>query len=112
MAARRGARSSPGSGRLGGLSRRGPRAPDPGPHGYPSGCGGSLPAGRAKLMGMSVAATGTGKPFASGHTLLSARELQALPASPARLKALILRGSTAGAQSYIFQVTPSLLTLP
>jgi hypothetical protein len=82
------------------------------PHGYTNGFLRSITAGRGKLMGTAVVTTGTGKAFAFGHTLLSARELQALPASPDRLKALILRGSTAGAQSYIFQVTPSLLTMP
>jgi hypothetical protein len=49
--------------------------------------------------------------------MLSARELQALPANPARLKALILSGSSASAypggdESYLFQTTPALLTLP
>jgi len=82
------------------------------PHGYTSGFGRNITAGRGKLMGMSVFATGTGKTFAFGHTLLSARELQALPASPARLKALILHESTAGADWYVFQVAPSLLTMP
>lgn len=82
------------------------------PHGDTSGIGRNITAGRGKLMFEQAVTLGPSSTFAFGGTILSARELQALPASPARLMALILRGSTAGAESYIFQVTPSLLTLP
>lgn len=85
------------------------------PHGLASGFGHDITAGRGKQMSMGVYSTGTGKSFGIGHTPLSARELQALPASPARLEALILRGSSTdpgAAESYLFQVTPSLLAMP
>jgi hypothetical protein len=52
-----------------------------------------------------------------GGPLLSAAGLRALPADPARLRALILRGFSPPGQvvnkeEYLFEMTPALLTLP
>lgn len=56
------------------------------------------------------------RPFLVGDQDLSAAQLLALPADPARLKALIMKNydPTTGqsADSYLFQVTPVLLTMP
>jgi hypothetical protein len=56
------------------------------------------------------------RPFQVGSQDLSAAQLLALPADPARLKALIMKeyDPTSGqsADSYLFQVTPVLLTMP
>jgi hypothetical protein len=72
----------------------------------------SAAAGRPSTI---FAQTGS-EPFEVGNQSLSARGLLALPADPARLKALILTGWSAkawgSAQSYLFQVTPQILTMP
>lgn len=82
------------------------------PHGYTNGFDRDITAGRGKLLNVSILVAPDGNVFEFGHTWLTARQLQALPASPARLKALILGGHAAAARSYVFQVTPSLLTMP
>lgn len=82
------------------------------PDGLSSGPGTKITAGRGKLKGMGAYNTQNDKPFFFGRAELSIRELQALPPSPARLRALILGKNTAGATSYLFEVVPGLLTLP
>jgi hypothetical protein len=52
-----------------------------------------------------------------GDQALSLRQLQALPADPAKLKALLLagwssRGSVGTATSYLFQTVPAILEMP
>jgi hypothetical protein len=57
------------------------------------------------------------QPFIVGDRFLSLRQLQALPANPAKLKALLLAGwsaheSTGTATSYLFQTVPTVLEMP
>jgi hypothetical protein len=67
-----------------------------------------------------LAAGGAGygaQPFILGNRFLSLRQLQALPADPAKLKALLLAGWSAQggagtATSYLFQTVPSVLEMP
>jgi hypothetical protein len=82
------------------------------PHGLSTGPGDKITAGRGKPKGMGAINTRNDKPFFLGRAELSARELQALPTSPTRLRALILGKITAGANPYLFGVIPGLLTLP
>lgn len=58
-----------------------------------------------------------GQPFIVGDRFLSLRQLQALPADPAELKALLLagwsvQGSAGTATSYLFQTVPAVLEMP
>lgn len=73
-----------------------------------------LSAAPGKLTAMT-AAYGA-QPFNMGDKALSLRQLQALPADPAKLKALLLAGwpgSRAGtATSYLFQTVPAVLEMP
>ena len=57
------------------------------------------------------------QPFIVGDRFLSLRQLQALPADPAKLKALLLagwsvQGSAGTATSYLFQTVPAVLEMP
>jgi hypothetical protein len=57
------------------------------------------------------------QPFILGNRFLSLRQLQALPADPAKLKAILLggwsaHGSVGTATSYLFQTVPSVLEMP
>lgn len=75
-----------------------------------------LSAAPGKLSAMS-AAYGA-QPFDVGDRTLSLRQLRALPADPAKLKALLLAGWQAGdsgggaATSYLFQSVPVVLEMP
>ena len=56
-------------------------------------------------------------PFSVGDRFLSLRQLQALPADPAKLKALLLagspvQGSPGTVTSYLFQAVPAVLEMP
>jgi hypothetical protein len=57
------------------------------------------------------------QPFIVGNRFFSLRQLQALPADPARLKALLLAGwsihvGAGNATSYLFQTVPAVLEMP
>ncbi len=53
------------------------------------------------------------QPFNVGDEALSLRQLQALPADPAKLKALLLAGwSGRSSTSYLFQTIPAVLEMP
>jgi hypothetical protein len=72
--------------------------------------------GRDRLP-FDLGATSGDKPFVVGNASLSARQLLALPADPARLRRLLLAGDGAGgwpggASSYLFQTVPAVLDLP
>jgi hypothetical protein len=86
------------------------------PQGFGDGLIRNLRAGPGKPTDFSVTVVFSGKVFQFGGTMFSARGLLTLPANPALLKAIILRGFTAkldgSLNSYLFQVTPRLLTLP
>jgi hypothetical protein len=85
------------------------------PQGGDMGFDGDLTARAGKLIDFGLETSSNNRNFAFGSAMLSIRQLQALPADPARLKKLILRGAgnlgEGGADSYLFQDTPSLLTL-
>jgi hypothetical protein len=87
------------------------------PNGATNGFVAKLRAAAGKPTEFSTGYSGNGKTFQFGNALMSAHQLLMLPTNVAALKALILRGYSAnlgyGSQeSYLFQVTPELLTLP
>lgn len=72
--------------------------------------------GRDRLP-FDLGATSSDKPFVVGNSSLSARQLLALPADPARLRRMLLAGGGAvgwpgGVSSYLFQTVPAVLDLP
>src|ERR1700722_7378698 len=75
----------------------------------------AVKAGRDPLP-FDMGATSTNKPFVIGNSVLSARQLLALPASPASLRRLLLGGGDGGwpggDSSYLFQTVPMALDLP
>lgn len=72
-------------------------------------------AGRDRLP-FVIGAVSTSKPFGVGNASLSARQLLALPADPARLRQLLQPGDLGewpgGVNSYLFQTVPAVLDLP
>ena len=75
----------------------------------------AVKAGRDPLP-FDMGATSTNKPFVIGNSVLSARQLLALPASPGPLRRLLLGGGDGGwpggDSSYLFQTVPMALDLP
>lgn len=81
------------------------------PAGYASG-GGKVQAGRGSLTNFFGE---TGGPFVVGDRSYSPQALLNLPSDPTRLKALLLTGyrhAFGSVDSYLFGVTPGVLTLP
>jgi hypothetical protein len=81
------------------------------PAGYASG-GGKVQAGRGSLTNFFGE---TGAPFVVGDRSYSPQALLNLPSDPTRLKALLLTGyrhAFGSVDSYLFGVTPGVLTLP
>lgn len=72
-------------------------------------------AGRDRLP-FVLSATGGSQPFTVGMASMSARQLLGLPANPARLRRLLLKGGDGGwpggTSSYLFQTVPAVLDLP
>jgi hypothetical protein len=88
------------------------------PHGEAEGFDSDITISPGKLTESSET-FGAPKQFLIGHDALTAAQLLKLPADPARLKALILENYNTGEsgegvdrEAYLFQVTPTLLTLP
>jgi hypothetical protein len=85
-----------------------------GPHGDANGATARIGAAPGKPIMGGLARDR--EPFSVGMTTLSARQLLALPADPARLKALLLRGYSASddgpVAAYLFEITPSVFELP
>jgi hypothetical protein len=86
------------------------------PHGFADGFNRATTMAPGKLTDTSVL---YGAQFHFGSTFMSASQLLALPADPARLKALLLAGFGAGgadgdisAEAYLFEVAPPVLALP
>lgn len=88
------------------------------PHGDADGFDRGLTAARGKAAEFSVTLSGPQFQFSGlGRQGSTAAQLRALPADPARLKALLLAGfspvhQNVSAEAYLFEITPTLLTLP
>jgi hypothetical protein len=87
------------------------------PHGVASGTDGDITIAPGKLA--EVGASHGGKQFTFGSNSYSAAQLLRLPASPARLKQMLLatyipgrEGQGVNREVYLFELTPALLTLP
>jgi hypothetical protein len=88
------------------------------PHGEAEGFDSDITTGPGKLTEFTES-FGAKRQFQIGHEVLTATQLLKLPASPSQLKALILENYSTGEsgegvdrEAYLFQVTPTLLTLP